>query len=396
MIRIKHLNMRHALYALLLVVTTLLGACHDELPTPIPQPIDTTAERTIVMYLPFSGFSYSLYDEFQKNIQDIESCIKQQHGLGKNRLFVVISESPMHTHLYQIKLQGTECVHDTLKTYNSTQLAMSSWITTMLNDIKYYSNTRKVAMLVGCHGEGWLPAKNISNAKTRWFGGMGYGINIPVFAKGLRDAGVNLEYLLFDDCYLSTVEVAYDLKDVTQTLIASTSEVMAVGMPYATVFKYLTTDQPDYYRLTTDYIDFYRAYSSPYATLGVINTQYIQPMADFMKRVNAIYTWNTANELQLQDLDGIHFVPTVYFDFGSYAQALFGSDITMYAQFQTLMSSLIIAKGYTGTIYNYPGHTTPVSQFSGITISDPSTNTGQQGYNVTTLKTQTAWWKATH
>ena len=99
--------MRHALYVLLLVVTTLLGACHDELPTPIPQPIDTTAERTIVMYLPFSGFSYSLYDEFQKNIQDIESCIKQQHGLGKNRLFVVISESPMHTHLYQIKLQGT-------------------------------------------------------------------------------------------------------------------------------------------------------------------------------------------------------------------------------------------------------------------------------------------------
>ena len=115
-----------------------------------------------------------------------------------------------------------------------------------------------------------------------------------------------------------------------------------------------------------------------------------------MKRVNAIYTWNTANELQLQDLDGIHFVPTVYFDFGSYAQALFGSDISMYAQFQTLMSSLIIAKGYTGTIYNYPGHTTPVSQFCGITISDPSTNTGEQGYNVTTLKTQTNWWKATH
>lgn len=44
-----------------------------------------------------------------------------------------------------------------------------------------------------------------------------------------------MEYILFDDCYMSSVEVAYELKEATRFLIASTSEMMAYGMPYATV-----------------------------------------------------------------------------------------------------------------------------------------------------------------
>ena len=35
-----------------------------------------------------------------------------------------------------------------------------------------------------------------------------------------------MEYILFDDCYMSSIEVAYELKDVTKYLIGSTSEMM--------------------------------------------------------------------------------------------------------------------------------------------------------------------------
>lgn len=38
---------------------------------------------------------------------------------------------------------------------------------------------------------------------------------------------------------MSTVEVAYDLKNVTSHLIASTSEIMAYGMPYDKIGQYL-------------------------------------------------------------------------------------------------------------------------------------------------------------
>ena len=351
------------------------------------------------MYLPYSGSGYNnLYSFFEQNIRDVEQSIKQTGGLGTNNLYVVIADnSPNRVYLYRIRMEGTECVHDTIKRYDHPRLMDAQWVTRVINDVKSISETPKYVMLVGCHGEGWLPPKNnVTRAKTRWFGGPGYAISIADFAQGIEQTGIKLEYLLFDDCYLSCAEVAYDLRNATNMLIASTSEVMADGMPYAEVFQYLSSPQPNFGQLVNNYIAHYQRQSYPYATIGVINTQYIQSMAQLMKQVNATYTWNTANNHQLQDLDGDHFVPTVYFDFGSYAHTLFGSNLALYSQYQTLMAQLVPYKGNTAYIYNASGTTTRVNEFSGITISDPSANTGQYGYNVALLKTQTAWWAASH
>jgi len=385
---------------LMLMATSWLSACHDEIPDDLARTRTTSQqERTIIMYLPYSGSGYNnLYSFFEQNIRDVEQSIKQAGGLGSNNLYVVIADNlPNRVYLYRIRMEGTECVHDTIKRYDHPRLMDAQWITRVINDVKSISETPKYAMLVGCHGEGWLPPKNnVTRAKTRWFGGPGYAISIADFAQGIEQTGIKLEYLLFDDCYLSCAEVAYDLRNATNMLIASTSEVMAAGMPYAKVFQYLAAPQPNFGQLVNDYIAHYQRQSYPYATIGVINTQYIQSMAQLMKQVNATYTWNTANNHQLQDLDGDHFVPTVYFDFGSYAHTLFGSNLALYSQYQTLMAQLVPYKGNTAYIYNASGTTTRVNEFSGITISDPSANTGQYGYNVALLKMQTAWWAASH
>ncbi|EGV32981.1 hypothetical protein HMPREF9431_00919 [Segatella oulorum F0390] len=385
---------------LMLMATSWLSACHDDIPDDLARTRTATPqERTIIMYLPYSGSGINdLYPFFEQNILDVEQSIKQAGGLGTNNLYVVIADhSPARVYLYRVRMEGTECVHDTIKRYDYPRLMDAQWITRVINDVRSISNTPKYAMLVGCHGNGWLPPKdNVARAKTRWFGGPGYAISIADFAQGIQQAGIKLEYLVFDDCYLSCAEVAYDLRNATNTLIASTSEVMAAGMPYAKVFQYLAAPQPNFGQLVNDYIAYYQSTATPYATIGVINTQYIQPMALLMRQVNATYTWNTANNYQLQDLDGSYFSPTVYFDFGSYARALFGSNLVLYSQYQALMAQLIPYKGNTTYIYNASGTKTLVNEFSGITISDPSVNTGQYGYHVATLKMQTAWWAASH
>ena len=385
---------------LMLMATSWLSACHDDIPDDLARTRTATPqERTIIMYLPYSGSgSNDLYPFFEQNILDVEQSIKQAGGLGTNNLYVVIADhSPARVYLYRVRMEGTECVHDTIKRYDYPRLMDAQWITRVINDVRSISNTPKYAMLVGCHGNGWLPPMdNVARAKTRWFGGPGYAISIADFAQGIQQAGIKLEYLVFDDCYLSCAEVAYDLRNATNTLIASTSEVMAAGMPYAKVFQYLTAPQPNFGQLVNDYIAYYQSTATPYATIGVINTQYIQPMAQLMKQVNATCTWNTANNYQLQDLDGSYFSPTVYFDFGSYARALFGSNLALYSQYQALMAQLIPYKGNTAYIYNASGTKTLVNEFSGITISDPSVNTGQYDYHVATLKMQTTWWAASH
>ena len=384
----------------MLMATSWLSACHDDIPDDLARTRTATPqERTIIMYLPYSGSGINdLYPFFEQNILDVEQSIKQAGGLGTNNLYVVIADhSPARVYLYRVRMEGTECVHDTIKRYDYPRLMDAQWITRVINDVRSISNTPKYAMLVGCHGNGWLPPMdNVARAKTRWFGGPGYAISIADFAQGIQQAGIKLEYLVFDDCYLSCAEVAYDLRNATNTLIASTSEVMAAGMPYAKVFQYLAAPQPNFGQLVNDYIAYYQSTATPYATIGVINTQYIQPMAQLMRQVNATCTWNTANNYQLQDLDGSYFSPTVYFDFGSYARALFGSNLALYSQYRALMAQLVPYKGNTAYIYNASGTKTLVNEFSGITISDPSINTGQYGYHVATLKMQTAWWAASH
>ena len=385
---------------LMLMATSWLSACHDDIPDDLARTRTATPqERTIIMYLPYSGSGINdLYPFFEQNILDVEQSIKQAGGLGTNNLYVVIADhSPARVYLYRVRMEGTECVHDTIKRYDYPRLMDAQWITRVINDVRSISNTPKYAMLVGCHGNGWLPPKdNVARAKTRWFGGPGYAISIADFAQGIQQAGIKLEYLVFDDCYLSCAEVAYDLRNATNTLIASTSEVMAAGMPYAKVFQYLAAPQPNFGQLVNDYIAYYQSTATPYATIGVINTQYIQPMAQLMRQVNATCTWNTANNYLLQDLDGSYFSPTVYFDFGSYARALFGSNLALYSQYRALMAQLVPYRGNTAYIYNASGTKTLVNEFSGITISDPSVNTGQYGYHVATLKMQTAWWAASH
>lgn len=42
--------------------------------------------------------------------------------------------------------------------------------------------------------------------------------DVGTLARGIVGAGVKMEYILFDDCYMSSVEVAYELKEATRFL----------------------------------------------------------------------------------------------------------------------------------------------------------------------------------
>lgn len=68
---------------------------------------------------------------------------------------------------------------------------------------------------------------------TRFIGGTYPETQIETtdLADAMADAGFHTEYILFDACYMSSVEVAYELKDVTHYLIASPTEVLSYGFP---------------------------------------------------------------------------------------------------------------------------------------------------------------------
>jgi hypothetical protein len=116
---------------------------------------------------------------------------------------------------------------------------------------------------------------------TRYFGGLTrkFQTDVSTLARGITGAGIKMGYILFDDCYMSSVEVAYELKEATRFLIASTSEMMAYGMPYATVGEFLL-GSPDYGSLCEGFYDFYSTYEiMPCGTLAVTDCSELDNMA---------------------------------------------------------------------------------------------------------------------
>ncbi|MCD8297205.1 MAG: clostripain-related cysteine peptidase [Prevotella sp.] len=367
-------------------------------------PSVTTPEETVFFYFPYSG----LYSYFLENIKAFETAIVNNQGLGKKRLMVFIATSASNAYLYEISYNNGICVHDTLKNYyfGSAEYTTSSGITSILEDMMTESPTNSYSMIIGCHGMGWIPKSVSSRAgmfkpenpllcvhQTRYFGDSSstsntYKTDITTFAEGIKATGVKMQYILFDDCYMSNIETAYDLREVTDYLIASTCEIMIEGMPYAYIGKSLLDH--DYQGVCDGFYAFYSAYNPPCGTIGVTDCRETENMAYIMKNINTMYPDGLSDTDTIQILDG--YTPAIFFDFGDYVAHLC-EDVSLLSAFNAELDKLVPYKANTDTYYTQydGGRRISLTSFSGLTISDPSQNS-----TVTEVKTQTNWYYATH
>ena len=382
----------HLLLLLMLAMpATTLTSCGSDDPDPKPvEPVK--AANTVFVFMPYTASESggnNLYNSLLNNISDMEKAIVEMGGINNAHLIAFVSKNEKTSHLINIEYKKGKCVRDTVKTYTGCTYTTVDGLLSLFADVKRQAPADVYSMIVGCHGEGWLPKDNTT---TRYFGGQKYQIDVPDLAKAMESSGLTFNYILFDDCYMSGIEVAYALRNTASWLIASTSEMMGYGMPYHKLMKYLLQLNPDYEAICNEFIDFYRNYkNAPYGTIGITKLTEVESMANLMKNINAAIQFNDEDIDKVQDLDVDHFTPTVYFDFGSYVKTLCANDPLMYGYFEKEIAKLVPYKAATEYIYSNSGNTLRVNEFSGLTISDPSPNS-----IAIETKKQTAWWKATH
>lgn len=360
-------------------------------------------EKTLLMYMPWSS---NLTNYFYQNIKDMESCIEEMGGLTNERVVVFISMSPTEASMFEIKYKEGSCQRTEIKTYSNLEFTTEEGITGILEDVIRYAPANRYSMIVGCHGMGWLPV-NASRALfsqdkyhwdytdgplTRFFGGttQEFQTDISTLSAAISNTGLKMEYILFDDCYMSSIEVAYELKDAANYLIASTCEVMAYGMPYATMGKHLLGN-PDYKAVCEDFYEFYSTYTVPCGTLSVTDLSRIEDMANVMKRINNSYSFDDGSLGKLQRLDG--YSPTIFYDFGDYIKILLEqNDAPEYliSEFNSKLNALIPFKTNTDHFYTATRGPIKINNYSGITTSDPSIS------HRAIDKDRTAWYYATH
>lgn len=378
----------------LMFVCVVLFSCKKE-----DTPSDPTkhTEQTVFMYMPWSS---NLTSYFKDNIDDFADVIKNKASESV-RVVVFFASSSSEATLFEMRYHNGELLRRVLKEYNVSTFITAEGITSIINEVKSFAPANSYAMIVSGHGMGWLPvvsskARNVGQKDyweyegvplTRYFGGLSpqYQIDIPIFADGIKASGTKMEYILFDNCYMSNVEVAYDLKDVADYIIASPTEVMAVGFPYGVIGGYLLGDV-DYEAIAKGFYSFYSSYEYPYGTIGVIDCKEVANMANLMQEINSNDKF-TPNANNVQSMDG--YTPVIFFDFGDYVNNSC-NDSNDLDRFNSQLKKLVPYSEYTKYYYSMSSGAKIIEHYSGMAISDPSFN-----YSAG-KKTKTAWYMATH
>ena len=387
---------------------------------------DSVNKQTILAFYPWTGgkSSTELLGYLQNNIDSICDGIIDRKGLNNSRVLVFLSDKYNHSTLYDLQYNATTKSVDRvpLKEYEGASYASAEGIADIMNEVKTKASALNYALIVGVHGCGWTYASDWSrypyyarpsvtrprdnnfsgiqfgpdpNAPlTRFFGSVSLAENamdISTLAEGIRESGLKMQYILFDACYMSNIETAYELKDVTNYMIASGSEIMAAGLPYRSMWSYLNSATPNYSGIVSTSVNFYKNSSAPFCNLAAIDCRQVEKLASVMKEINAQYQLSASVSLDsIQHLDG--FRPNLFYDLETYVDSLHPSGYLL-DQFKSQLKLTIKASDHTDEAYTciYSSDSFKIKNYCGITISDPS-----QHSVAIKGREKTGWWKATH
>lgn len=371
----------------------------------------TPVGQTVFMFFPWSN---SLLSDFRRTVEDMQTVVAQR-SMKDERVMVFMATSEREAVLFELKKQNGRCLTDTLRRYSDRPFTSRQWLTSLFSEVMTLAPASRYGMVVGCHGLAWVPVQGQRSARkrlgsqerideiqlsdlihfevqgpvtTRFIGGTYPETQIETtdLADAMADAGLHTEYILFDACYMSSVEVAYELKDVTHYLIASPTEVISYGFPYITMGKHLL-GTPNYKGIADSFISFYSSYYLPYGTVAVTDCTQLDALAAIAQQINAAATEQLVpNGVQIMD----GYSPTLFYDLG-HLMSLKDAGTVLTAAFAEQLDKTVPYKGHTGqyftTLKDAP---VDIKHYSGLNTSQGSLN------HMADRLSETAWYKATN
>ena len=395
----------------------------------------TPVGQTVFMFFPWSN---SLLSDFRRTVEDMQTVVAQR-SMKDERIMVFMATSEREAVLFELKKQNGRCLTDTLRRYSDRPFTSRQWLTSLFSEVMTLAPASRYGMVVGCHGLAWVPVQGQRSARkrlgsqerrdegdnlykeekidkeglykeeridkegkpndlmhfevqgpvtTRFIGGTYPETQIETtdLADAMADAGFHTEYILFDACYMSSVEVAYELKDVTHYLIASPTEVLSYGFPYITMGKHLL-GTPNYKGIVDSFISFYSSYNLPYGTVAVTDCTQLDALAAIAQQINAA----AAEQLVpngVQIMDG--YSPTLFYDLG-HLMSLKDAGTVLTAAFAEQLEKTVPYKGHTGQYFTaLKDEPVDIKHYSGLNTSQGSLN------HMADRLSETAWYKATN
>jgi len=252
---------------LLLSVALLLCACnHNDEPT--------VTNRTVLVYMVADN---SLSANVQANLDSMMYGYKAAANVGN--LLIYLDNANATPVLYKLsKDKNGSVTKDIVKNYSEQNSLDVSVMKGILSDVYASYPAESYGLVLWSHGYSWVPSPS-NTVTTKWFGqdnstttngDSNNYMDIPDLADALS-AAPHLDFIMFDACFMSSAEVAYELKDKTDYLIASPTEVIDLGFPYRQIIAPMFSSDKNYTQIASDYYNYYNSMSGEYksATIAV-------------------------------------------------------------------------------------------------------------------------------
>jgi len=223
-----------------------LTACQSD-GTDEPSDYVLPARRTVIVYMSAENNlnSFAQYD--------INELIKGRKNVGADCDLILFVDKASKTEMpFIARIRNkTDQPVDTLYQYPTDFYASDSdHFKEVLQRIIALSPAKDYGLVFWGHASGWImendgvdyirraygPDNGDNTTDKRWVDPTRW-LNIPTMAKVLKDLNVHFSFLFFDCCNMQTAEVAYELRNATDYIIASPAEITGEGAPYDTLVK---------------------------------------------------------------------------------------------------------------------------------------------------------------
>ena len=373
----------------------------------------TAAKHTLMFY--FFGTSLNRY--FADNIADAKLAIERGILGDNNRVIYFRHRSQNEGYIAEISLnkETNKCFESIIEDniYIEGSPIAPSYISKIIDKMATAAYAERYGLVLAGHGQAWITREALNgNAgisqlslgeplftptygaeTTRAFGENSVQVNPNEIAEGINNSSIDIDYIIFDACFMSNIETIYELRNSANYIIASPCEIMGRGFPYERTLPHLFTDKgatTDYKAAAESYYLYYRdEYNSPSrcGSVALFDCSEIEALRDATREVvkSAKSEYDSSS---LQTYEGKN--PHYFYDFGEWATTV-ATDSAALEAFNTQLANTVIAR-YTlssfysayGTIGTYPIN---VDVYSGVTTSAPS-------QKLANIWVETEWYKS--
>ena len=346
----------------------------------------TPHDRTVLIYMAaensLASFSYQDIDEMKQALTDIPK---------NSRLIIYLDNTELPR---IIAFEQTEEGVETKTLHQYAEELNSGDAETLRQVMEWTSDNypaESYGLVMWSHGDSWIPTEALMQRSicidngNNSYSDKGTKMNIGDMADALKGFP-KLDFIMFDACFMQSVEVAHTLRTTTRYIVASPAEIPGPGAPYHTLISPMFSQPLDMESLIEAYYQEYREDNTYGVCLSVVDCDYIDNLANVTAEMVAKHVADNQEE----SLDSIQcyytknngFLPEFY-DMNGYMIRMIKNEAD-YARWKNAFDLAIPYKRTTDrwySMYTRRREVVDVQRYGGMSCYVPKNDTSHEAFD---------------